>query len=96
MWPVARRIIDSNEAGFKHLGTTKSGTPVEVCGEVLRSELTSGTRVLLYSDFNRGETEKMGFAKLHSFQSYLYKRIFSAPNVKITVVPHGNFVRFRE
>lgn len=58
--------------------------------------MESSDKRIVYSDFNRGETQKMGFAKLHSLQSYLYKRIFSAPNVKITVVPHGNFVRFRE
>jgi len=55
------------------------------------------TDVLLYSDFTRDETEKMGFKKLDNIQKYLdNNRISQNDKIKITIVPTGRFVRLKK
>ncbi|GAH65601.1 unnamed protein product [marine sediment metagenome] len=54
------------------------------------------TDVLLYSDFNRDETEKMGFKKIEDIQEYVDHRISQNGKIKITIVPTGRFVRLRK
>jgi hypothetical protein len=54
------------------------------------------TDVLLYSDFTRDETEKMGFKKLDNIQQYLDNRISQNDKIKITIVPTGRFVRLKK
>ncbi|MBU2563576.1 MAG: hypothetical protein KJ568_03905, partial [Actinobacteria bacterium] len=52
--------------------------------------------VLLYSDFNRDETEKMGFKKVEDIQEYIDNRISQNHRIKITIVPTGRFVRLKK
>ena len=59
------------------------------------SRLLTKIDVLLYSDFNRDETEKMGFEKIEDIQKYLDNRISQNGKIKITIVPTGRFVRLR-
>lgn len=63
---------------------------------VALSKLLSRTRVLLYSCFTEKETENMGFVKLHDVQDYLNKKIASDKDLKIIIVPGGQFVQFQE
>lgn len=44
-------LMDSDEGGFKLIGQTKSGTPVEVCSEALKSDLLIATGNLEYHYF---------------------------------------------
>lgn len=46
-----RRLVDSNEGLFRFIGHTKAGTPVEVCEEVLASDLLIVTGNLEYHYF---------------------------------------------
>jgi len=59
------------------------------------SRLLVKTRVLLYSCYSKEETERLGFVKAGSLQSYLNGRIAASPGLKIVVVPGGSFVQFR-
>lgn len=59
------------------------------------SRLLTKIDVLLYSDFNRDETEKMGFKKIEDIQEYVDHRISQNGKIKITIVPTGRFVRLR-
>ena len=59
------------------------------------SKLLTRTTVLLYSDFSRDETEKMGFKKIEDIQGYLDNRISQNGKIKITIVPTGRFVRIK-
>jgi len=59
------------------------------------SRILTKIDVLLYSDFNRDETEKMGFKKIEDIQKYLDNRISQNGKIKITIVPTGRFVRLR-
>lgn len=47
----AKRLMDSNRGDFIHLGYTKAGTPIEVCGEVLACDLLIATGNLEYHYF---------------------------------------------
>jgi nickel-dependent lactate racemase len=60
------------------------------------SKLLAKTRVRLYSCFSREETERLGFIKAGSLQSYLDSRIEASPSLRIVVVPGGGFVQYRE
>jgi nickel-dependent lactate racemase len=60
------------------------------------SRLLTKIGVLLYSDFNRDETEKMGFKKIEDIQGYLDNRISEDNKTKITIVPTGRFVRLKK
>lgn len=60
------------------------------------SKLLTKIDVLLYSDFNRDETEKMGFKKIEDIQEYLDSRISENDKIKITIVPTGRFVRLKK
>ncbi len=59
------------------------------------SRLLVKTRVLLYSCYGKEETERLGFIKAGPLQSYLENRIAASPDLKIIVVPGGNFVQFQ-
>ena len=59
------------------------------------SRLLTKIDVLLYSDFKRDETEKMGFKKTEDIQEYVDHRISQNGKIKITIVPTGRFVRLR-
>lgn len=60
------------------------------------SRLLAKTKVLLYSCYNKEETERLGFIKAGNLQSYVDRRIAALPELKIVVVPSGSFVQFRE
>ncbi|PIU28112.1 MAG: transcriptional regulator [Candidatus Hydromicrobium americanum] len=60
------------------------------------SRILTKIDVLLYSDFNRDETEKMGFEKIEDIQKYLGNRISQNDKIKITIVPTGRFVRLKK
>ena len=62
---------------------------------VVISKVLSKTRVLLYSNFGRKETESLGFIKAPSLQDYLDKRIDAEPDLKIVFIPGGSFVQFK-
>jgi len=53
-------------------------------------------KVLLYSEFDRLATEKMGFEKIDDIQSYLDRTIEEDKDIKITVVPCGRFVKLKK
>jgi len=59
------------------------------------SKILSKNNVLLYSDFDKGTTENMGFKKLDNIQKYLDRQISKNRNIKITIVPTGRFVRLK-
>ena len=59
------------------------------------SRLLTKAGVLLYSDFSREETEKMGFKKVEDIQGYIDNRISQNHRIKITIVPTGRFVRLK-
>jgi nickel-dependent lactate racemase len=59
------------------------------------SKILTKKEVLLYSDFSRQETEKMGFKKIEDIQKYLDKRISQNREIKITIIPTGRFVRLK-
>jgi len=59
------------------------------------SRLLTKAGILLYSDFSREETEKMGFKKIEDIQEYLNNRITQNSKIKITIVPTGRFVRIK-
>jgi len=56
------------------------------------SKVLSKTRVCLYSEFDDGETARMGFQKISNLQVYLDAKISSGKHVDIAVVPSGRFV----
>jgi nickel-dependent lactate racemase len=60
------------------------------------ARLLTRAEVLLYSDFNRSETEKMGFKKIKDIQGYLDSRISQNTKIKITIVPTGRFVKLKK
>lgn len=60
------------------------------------ARLLTKARVLLYSDFSRTETEKMGFMKISDIQKYLDHEIYENTEIKITVVPTGRFVKLKK
>ncbi|NQT66566.1 MAG: nickel-dependent lactate racemase [Actinobacteria bacterium] len=60
------------------------------------ARLLTRAEVLLYSNFNRNETEKMGFKKIEDIQGYLDSRIFQNTKIRITIVPTGRFVRLKK
>jgi nickel-dependent lactate racemase len=59
------------------------------------SKILTKKEVLLYSDFSRQETEKMGFKKIENIQKYLDKRISQNREIRITIIPTGRFVRLK-
>lgn len=59
------------------------------------SKLFTKTKVLLYSNFNAKNTEKMGFCKIENLQNYLDKKIALNKNIEITIVPCGRFVKYK-
>jgi len=59
------------------------------------SKILSKTDVFLYSDFDRSETENMGFKKLDNIQQYLDNQISKNSSIRITIVPTGRFVRLK-
>lgn len=59
------------------------------------SRVIKDKKVFLYSEFDRGATEKMGFYKLDDVQSHLNKAIKDDDNIKITLVPGGRFVKLK-
>jgi nickel-dependent lactate racemase len=59
------------------------------------SKLLSKTKVLLHSCFDRKETERLGFIKAGPPQSYLDKKIASAADLKVVVVPGGSFIQYQ-
>lgn len=60
------------------------------------SRLLTKADVLLYSNFKKNETEKMGFKKITDIQAYLNRRISHDRDLKITIVPNGRFVSLRK
>lgn len=60
------------------------------------ARLLTRAEVLLYSNFNRNETEKMGFKKIEDIQGYLDSRISQNTKIRITIVPTGRFVRLKK
>jgi nickel-dependent lactate racemase len=60
------------------------------------SKILTEKEVLLYSDFSRKETERMGFEKIEDIQKYLNNRILQNKEVKIAAVPWGRFVSIRK
>ena len=63
---------------------------------VVISRLLTRAEVLLYSDFSRHQTEKIGFKKIENIQSYLDGRISQNNRIKIILVPTGRFVRLKK
>jgi nickel-dependent lactate racemase len=59
------------------------------------SKILTKNEVLLYSDFSREETEKLGFKKIKDIQKYLNERISQNSEIKITIVPTGRFIRLK-
>jgi len=57
------------------------------------SRILTGADVLLYSEFARKETEKMGFIKIENIQRYIDNRILNDGRIKITLVTTGRFIR---
>jgi len=57
------------------------------------SKILTKNEVLLYSDFSREETEKIGFKKIKDIQKYLNDRISQNSEIKVTIVPTGRFIR---
>lgn len=57
------------------------------------SKILTKNEVLLYSDFSREETEKLGFKKIKDIQKYLNDMISQNSEIKITIVPTGRFIR---
>ena len=57
------------------------------------SKILTKNEVLLYSDFSREETEKVGFKKIKDIQKYLNDRISQNSEIKVTIVPTGRFIR---
>ena len=57
------------------------------------SKILAKNEVLLYSDFSREETEKIGFKKIKDIQKYLNDRISQNSEIKVTIVPTGRFIR---
>jgi len=60
------------------------------------SKLLTKTKVLLYSCYDKEETERLGFIKTGPLQPYLDERLAASPDLKVVVVPGGSFVQFRE
>ena len=60
------------------------------------SRLLTKAGVLLYSNFSKEETEKMGFKKVEDIQKYIDNEIFQNHRIKIAVVPSGRFVRLKK
>jgi len=59
------------------------------------ARVISEKKVFLYSEFDRGSTEKMGFEKLEDIQSYIDDRLEEDKELKITVIPCGRFARVK-
>jgi nickel-dependent lactate racemase len=59
------------------------------------ARVISEKEVLLYSEFDRRSTEKMGLKKIEDMQQYLDKRIREDRDIKITLVPGGRFARVK-
>lgn len=59
------------------------------------ARLLTHAEVLLFSEFSRDETEKIGFKKIEDIQDYLDDRISQNRNIKIIIVPNGRFVRLK-
>jgi len=47
----ARRLVDSGESGYRLIGHTRTGTPVDVCAEALKADLLIATGNLEYHYF---------------------------------------------
>jgi nickel-dependent lactate racemase len=88
-WMMEARDYDSISTRLKNdfvLGGHKA---------VAVSRVISNKEVFLFSEFDSVSTENMGFKKLEDIQAYLDKRIDEDDGIKITVLPHGRFVRIR-
>ena len=59
------------------------------------ARVISEKKVLLYSEFDKITTEKMGFKKLDDIQSYLDTSIKENNDIKVTIVPCGRFARVK-
>jgi len=59
------------------------------------ARVISEKKVLLYSEFDKITTEKMGFKKLDDIQSYLNTSIKENNDIKVTIVPCGRFARVK-
>lgn len=60
------------------------------------SKIMTKASVLLYSDFSKDETQKMGFKKITDIQNYLDSRISENNDLKITIVPTGRYVGLKK
>ena len=60
------------------------------------ARLLTRAEVLLFSNFNRSETEKMGFKKIEDIQGYLDSKISQNTKIRINIVPIGRFVRLKK
>jgi len=58
------------------------------------SKLLTGVKVLLYSEFDRDVTERIGFEKIDDIQGYIDCQISKNSDLRIAFVPNGRFIRF--
>jgi len=59
------------------------------------SKVLIKTNVYLYSDFDKADTENMGFFKLDDIQEFVNSILMKNNNAKIAVVPNGRFIKFK-
>jgi len=60
------------------------------------SKLFTRFKVYLYSFFDKETTESMGFIKLDDIQQYLNYAVSKNNKTKITIVPNGRFVKYKD
>lgn len=59
------------------------------------SKLLTRSKVFLFSSFDKETTKNMGFTKLDDIQKYIDYVIKKNNETKITIVPNGRFVRYK-
>lgn len=59
------------------------------------SKVLTKANVYLYSDFDRTDTENMGFFKLDDIQGFIDKILMKNDVAKIAVVPNGRFIKYK-
>lgn len=58
------------------------------------SKLMTKAKVSILSDFSTQVTSKIGFKNIDNLQKYLNNRIAKEPDLKITIVPNGRFIKY--
>ena len=58
------------------------------------SKLMTKAKVSILSDFSTQVTSKIGFKNIDNLQEYLNNRVAKEPDLKITVVPNGRFIKY--